>query len=208
MSAEERKKILEMVSEGKINADEAAALMRSLEEDVEDEVEVFETVSASGGEGAGAPEFEEVRRRALRFSRIFLWIGIAVTVLVAWSMLGIQQNAGINFWFLCLTMPLFLGIFLIIIGAGAKTSRWLYVDVDRTQSSDEDWPQHITLGFPLPLGIAAWALKTFGSSIRGLRGMDVNGIAEMMKSAKNMTEPLIVNVDDSDDGEKVQVYIG
>jgi len=210
MSSEERKKILDMVSEGKISADEAATLMRALDEDnfAEEEVEVVETVSSSSEKGTGAPEFEEVRKRALRFSSIFLWIGIVFTVLIAWSMFGVQQNSGINFWFICLTMPLFLGIFLIVIGAGSRTSRWLYVDVDRTQSSDGDWPQHITLGFPLPLGLVAWFLKTFGGSINGLKDMNMDIVAETIKSAKDMTDPLIVNVDDSDDGEKVLVYIG
>jgi len=210
MSSEERKKILDMVSEGKISADEAATLMRALDEDnfAEEEVEVVETVSSSSEKGTGAPEFEEVRKRALRFSSIFLWIGIVFTVLIAWSMFGVQQNSGINFWFICLTMPLFLGIFLIVIGAGSRTSRWLYVDVDRTQSRDGDWPQHITLGFPLPLGLVAWFLKTFGGSINGLKDMNMDIVAETIKSAKDMTDPLIVNVDDSDDGEKVLVYIG
>jgi len=210
MSSEERKKILQMVSDGKISAEEAASLMQSLnaEDEAEDDVEVIETESTSSEDGAGAPEFEEVRRRAVRFSNVFLWIGITVTVLIAWSMFSVQQSAGINFWFLCLTMPLFLGIMLIIMGAGIGNSRWLYVDVDRTQSSDGDWPQHITLGFPLPLGIVTWFLKTFGSSISGLKGMNVDGIVEAIKSTKNMTEPLIVNVDDSEGGEKVQVYIG
>ena len=210
MSSEERKKILQMVSDGMISAEEAASLIQSLsaDDEAEDDVEVMETVSTSSGEGAGAPEFEEVRKRAVRFSSVFLWIGITVTVLIAWSMFSVQQSAGINFWFLCLTMPLFLGIMLIIMGAGIGNSRWLYVDVDRTRSSDGDWPQHITLGLPLPLGIVTWFLKTFGSSISGLKGMNVDGIVEAIRSTKNMTEPLIVNVDDSEDGEKVQVYIG
>ena len=122
-------------------------------------------------------------------------------------MFAIQQNAGINFWFYCLSFPLFLGILLIALGAGSKMSRWLYVDVDRTNSRDGDGPKHITLGFPLPLGLAAWFLRTFGGSIKGLKGVNVDVVAEAIKSAKNITEPLIVNVDDGD-GEKVQVYIG
>ena len=43
MSAEERRKILQMVEEGKISAEEAANLMRALDEDsVEEQVEVYE----------------------------------------------------------------------------------------------------------------------------------------------------------------------
>ena len=45
MSAEERRKILQMVAGGRINAEEAAALMRSLEEPPDDELQVIEAGS-------------------------------------------------------------------------------------------------------------------------------------------------------------------
>jgi polyhydroxyalkanoate synthesis regulator phasin len=44
MSAEERRKILQMVADGKISAEEAAKLMRTLDESAEAEVEVLEAV--------------------------------------------------------------------------------------------------------------------------------------------------------------------
>ena len=68
MSAEERKKILQMVADGKISAEEAATLMRTLDESAEEEIQVFEAESSSWSERPDAPEFEEVRRRASRFS--------------------------------------------------------------------------------------------------------------------------------------------
>ncbi|WKZ41422.1 MAG: hypothetical protein QY328_05150 [Anaerolineales bacterium] len=209
MSAEERKKILQMVADGKISAEEAATLMRALDEDsAEAEVEVLGVPSGMGGERSEAPEFDEVRRRAMRFSGAFLWIGILFTVFSAWSMFAIQQNSGMNFWFYCLGMPLFLGILLIVLGAGSRTSRWIYVNVDRTRSRDQDGPRKITIALPLPLGLVGWFLRTFGSRISGLRNTNVDEVVQAISMAKNMTEPLIVNVDDADDGEKVQVFIG
>lgn len=209
MSAEERKKILQMVADGKISAEEAATLMRALDEDsAEAEVEVLGVPSGMGGERSEAPEFDEVRRRAMRFSGAFLWFGILFTVFSAWSMFAIQQNSGMNFWFYCLGMPLFLGILLIVLGAGSRTSRWIYVNVDRTRSRDQDGPRKITIALPLPLGFVGWFLRNFGSRISGLRNTNVDEVLQAISMAKNMTEPLIVNVDDADDGEKVQVFIG
>ncbi len=205
MSSEERKKILQMVADGKISADEAATLMRALDESAEEEVEVFEAVSGMGGERSDAPEFDQVRRRANRFSSAFLWIGIIFTVLSAWAMFGIQQNAGTNFWFYCMGTPLFLGILFIVMGAGSRTSRWMYVNVDR--SHQEEWPRNITVALPLPLGLAGWFLKNFGRRIEGLKQSNVDEIVQAIAMAKNITEPLIVHVDD-DDGDKVQVFIG
>ena len=53
MSSEERRKILQMVEEGKISAEQAASLMRALDDDAdaaEAEVEVVETGSGPGFE--------------------------------------------------------------------------------------------------------------------------------------------------------------
>ena len=72
MSSEERKKILQMVADGKISADEAATLMRALDESVEEEIVPVGEASGMGGERSDAPEFDQVRRRANRFSNITL----------------------------------------------------------------------------------------------------------------------------------------
>ncbi len=205
MSSEERKKILQMVADGKISADEAATLMRALDESVEEEIVPVGEASGMGGERSDAPEFDQVRRRANRFSNAFLWIGVIFTVLSAWAMFGIQKNAGTNFWFYCMGMPLFLGILFTTMGAGSKTSRWMYVNVDR--SHQEEWPRNITIAFPLPLGFASWFLQNFGSRIDGLKKTSVDEIVQAIAMAKNISEPLIVHVDD-DDGERVQVFIG
>ena len=206
MSSEERKKILQMVADGKISAEEAATLMRALDEAAADDIEVLGTASDFGYERSDAPEFEQVRRRAMRFALIPLWIGIAFTVLSAWWMFSIQQRAGLNFWFFCMSMPFVLGILLIVMGAGSRVSRWIYINVDR--SNQNEWPRNITIALPLPLGLVSWFLKNFGSHIEGLKRTTIDEVIMAISMAKSITEPLIINVDDSDDGEKVQVFIG
>lgn len=211
MSSEERKKILQMVEEGKISAEDAAKLMRALDEDAEGEtdeaaIEVIESRADSSYERAAAPEFDAIKARARRFSLIPLWTGVFVTVLSAWIIYSIQQNAGVNFWFYCMTLPLMLGVLLIALGAGGRTSRWIYVDVDRRDAKPGDGPKHITLGFPIPFGLVAWFFDTFGHNINGMSKGKVEGIVQMMHATKNSNEPLMINVDDDD--AHVQVYIG
>ncbi len=219
MSAEERKQILQMVADGKISAEEAAKLMRVLDDSAAEEVEIIQPDSARPQESSAddpswskkpeAPEFEEVRRRAYRFSSAFLWIGIFITVIFAWWMFSIQQSAGLNFWFFCLSMPFLFGVLLIALGAGANNSRWLYVNVDRSNAKDGDGPKHISIAFPLPLGLAAWFLRVFGSHIENLKDKNVDEIINFISMTKDIKEPLIVNVDESDKGgERVQVFIG
>ncbi len=208
MSSEERKKILQMVADGKISAEEAATLMRTLDESAEEEIEIIEAGPGSGSDGGDAPEFENVRKRAMRFAMIPLWVGVIAMVLSAWGMFSIQhaQRAGLNFWFFCLTLPLLFGILLIALGAGSRTSRWMYVNVDRTYQNE--WPRNITLALPLPLGLVSWFLKNFGSHIEGLKNTAIDEVIMAISMAKSITEPLIIHVDDDNSGDRVQVYIG
>lgn len=209
MSSEERRKILQMVEEGKISAEEAASLMRALDEDsAEDAVDAYEAETASGFESSAesATEFEDVKARVHRFAMIPLWVGVAIAVLSAWGIFSIQQNAGVNFWFFCLMFPLMLGVLLIAIGSAGQGTKWLYVNVDRRYASD--WPKNITLGFPLPLGLTAWFMRSFGHNISGIKKDQVDGIVEVLNATGESDEPFIVNVDDDDDGDRVQVYIG
>lgn len=207
MSSEERKKILQMVQDGKISAEQAASLMRAMEEDrAEAEVEFVEAGTGSGFEANDTSEFEEVKSRARRFAMIPLWIGVFIAVLSAWGIYSVQQSAGVNFWFFCLLVPLLFGVLLIALGAGGENSKWLYVNVDRRNA--HDWPQNITLGFPLPLGLTAWFLRNFGQYIKGLQKTNVDEIIQILDATGKSGAPLIINANDNEDGEHVQVYIG
>lgn len=210
MSSEERKKILQMVEEGKISAEEAARLMAAMAEHEDDsaeaEVEVIESRAGFGYEKTDAPEFEQIKARARRFSLIPLWAGVVITVLSAWAIYSIQQIAGTNFWFYCMIFPLMLGVLLLALGGGGRSSRWIYVDVNRKDAKPGDGPKHITLGFPIPFGLTMWFMENFGHNINGMNRRQVDAIVEMMKTTKDSNEPLMVNVDDDD--AHVQVYIG
>jgi hypothetical protein len=217
MSSEERKKILQMVEEGKISAQEAATLMRALDDDgesTEAEVEIiqpgpshgYESDASSGSRRTEAPEFDQIKSRARRFALIPLWAGVLVTVLSAWIIYAIQQNYGSNFWFYFMILPMMAGVLLIALGSGGRSSRWIYINVDRRDAKPGDGPRHITLGFPLPLGLVGWFFSTFGQIMSGLGRDKGRAIAEMIEAAKHSNEPLMIHVDDDD--EHVQVYIG
>ena len=209
MSVEERRKILQMVQDGKISAEQAASLMRALDADAdpsEADVEVIEPGAGLGGDPSDAPEFEAIKARARRFAMIPLWIGVALTVLSAWAIYSVQQSAGMNFWFFFLMIPLLIGVLFIALGASGQSSRWLYVNVDRRNA--HDGPRNITLGFPLPLGLTAWFLRTFGHNMRGMKNTNVDEIIQLLDATGKSGAPLIINANDNEDGEHVQVYIG
>jgi len=205
MSSEEKKKILQMVENGRITAEEGVALIKALEEAAaEDEVQVLEM--GKGSESANdLPEFEEVKARARRYASIPLGIGIVLTVLAGYWMFALTQNANYGFWFFCAWFPLLFGILLITLSAGGINSRWLYVDVHQEPG---EWPQRITLGFPIPFGLVSWGLRNFGHYARDINQVQIDAILEALDASKTLNEPLIVDVDEGDGGERVQVYIG
>ncbi len=210
MSSEERKIILKMVEERKITAQQAAQLLKALDEPLTSGEmkpldrgmpleEQPDSRSARGGD-----EFEQVRARAQRFASIPLWLGILITLLSAYGLFALVQRSNYGFGFFCAWLPLFFGTLLAALSASGPNTRWLYVNVDQRSG---EWPAHITLGFPLPLGLASWLLRNFGHY---LGSMERQRVEEMLSlwAAANVREPLIVNVEEGERGERVQVYIG
>ncbi len=206
MSSEEQRRILKMVEDGKISAEEAMTLIRAIEQDsAEAEMEVVEAAPGPGSGTTDTSEFEEVAARAHRFSKIPLWIGVGITVLFAGLMYWAQSSSGFGFWFYCLTFPFLFGVFIVALASGTGTSRWLYVDIHQRPGEK---PEHITLGFPAPLGLVSWFFRNFGHHLQGMDREKASGIAEMIRMTAKSKSPLIVNAQDDEDGERVVVYIG
>jgi len=63
-------------------------------------------------------------------------------------------------------------------------------------------------GFYLPLGLAAWFLRAFGRFIPQLKGTAVDEMILALGKATGPASPLLVEVDEGENGERVQIYIG
>ena len=114
----------------------------------------------------------------------------------------ILRGPGMNFWFFFMVLPLLLGVAVIAAAVGSHKARWIFVDVHQKPG---EHPQRIFLGFPLPLKFAAWFLRTFGHWISARPGNEQHNMDEIMQIVETGlagNEPLVVNVDDGEDGEK------
>lgn len=216
MTDQERNQVLKMIEDGKITPEEGLTLMQALDQEPVEDLPVAEAPTPVGTVPTSEPQvvinklepdpnIESVKDKVRRYWQIPLWIGVAITLLSAFGMFAILQSAGTNFLFYFMLLPLLLGVAVTAIGTGSRRARWLFVDVHQSEGAQ---PKRIFLGFPLPLGLTAWFLRTFGPLIPDLRRTNVDEIIQVIESGFDGTEPLVVNVTDGSDGERVQVYIG
>lgn len=214
MTEKEREQVLKMVEDGKISPEEGLKLMQVLDQDTpEDATPTPEAAASSGSEEPHSepsgmetdPKIARIKSTARRFWQVPLWIGVGVIILSAAGMYGLIQAGHMNFWFYCLIAPLLLGVLVIAAAVGSRKARWIFVDV---QQKPGEKPQRIFLGFPLPLKPAAWFLRTFGHKIDDLKKTNVDEVIQVIETGFSGDEPLIVNVDEGEDGERVKVYIG
>jgi hypothetical protein len=135
-----------------------------------------------------------------------LGAGIGITVVSAlfmyWAYSGAQS---FNFWFFCASAPFALGVVLMALAAASRTAKWIHI---RVHTGEQDWPQRIAISLPLPIGLTAWFLRTFGHRLPQLKDTAVDELILALGESASAETPLYVEVDEGDHGEKVQVYIG
>jgi hypothetical protein len=216
MTDQERAQVLKMIEDGKISPEEGLRLLQTLEQNPADE----EGGSAAPRTGQlpapevmdekprrdPDPEIKRVAEKGRRLWYIPLAAGILLTVLGGFIMYWNIHPTGFSAWFYCLGLPvLLLGVAVTALSAASRTSRWIFLHVEQKPG---EHPQRIVLGFPLPLRLTAWFLRVFRNRIPNLEKTSADELLMALEETTSTDAPLVVNVDEGDDGEKVQVYIG
>jgi len=226
----ERIQILEMIESGVITAAEGARLLQSLdtddrlEESLESEADYAAGHDVNGADPGSSSQTEEDKFGSLngevienvfepniekwkRWWVIPLWVGVGITIAGSFLMLWVYQSSGFSFWFGCTWLPFLLGVALIAMAWGSRSARWLHL---RVKQEPGEWPQTIAFSFPLPLHFAAWFMRTFGQFIPKVNeiGLDFDQLIQSFENSTTPDTPFYVEVDDGDNGETVQIYIG
>ncbi|MCK4976036.1 MAG: hypothetical protein KAS36_03815 [Anaerolineales bacterium] len=235
MSSEsERRFILEMIQSGKISSTEGLNLLKALTtaDEVQSPMEAGSSESEIPGETgidaeAAAPDpspqshqdepltgevLEPVNatlppgvEKWRRWWRMLLWVGVTITILGGLLMYWAQQAYGIGFWFICAWVPFLLGLALMVMAWQSRTARWIHI---RVHQRPGEWPQKIALSFPIPLRMTAWFLRVFGGRIPGLRDTSVDELIVALGDSTSPENPLFIEVEDDEDGERVEIFIG
>lgn len=226
-NAEERRLILEMVEAGKISPEEALGLLQAISDGDEDarlETESgLEALPASTpghsnpGGGTDAvfvePELHSETGQAQppdfqRWRGFWLWpfwAGTAILTIGA-ALIYFALNRSMNpFWQVCAGMPFLLGLILMLIAWSSRNSRWLHL---RIRQAPGETPETFAISFPLFfLGPIAQLLRWTRGRVSGF---DQTSIDEVLMALDNSQGegPLYIEVNDEEDGETVQIYIG
>jgi hypothetical protein len=234
----ERLQILEMIDNGTISPDEGARLIKALTKvhlNDEDPTESSEgpyqvDLNTSGEQSRSSPKPEGQNNSASHFDTanepevletpytpfeadkwrrwwtIPLWIGVGITVVGGVLMYAAMQAAGASsLWFACAWLPFLLGTAVILIAWSSRSARWIHI---RVQQSPGERPQKIALSFPIPIRLTAWILRHFGHHIPNMEQTGLDEIILALGDNTSPETPFYVEVDEGEDGEKVEIYIG
>lgn len=135
-----------------------------------------------------------------------LWVGLVV---ILWGGLFMYWSywivGGLSLLFLCAAAPFAIGLLLIAIGLYSRSAHWLHL---RVQQSPGEKPERIAISMPLPIRPAAWFLRTFGDRLPNIRETNVDEILLAVGKHATPENPIYIQVDEGEGGDKVEIYIG
>jgi hypothetical protein len=132
------------------------------------------------------------------------WAGVGVTIISTSLMYYAWFKGGFGFWFACTWFPFMLGVAVMALAYASRTARWLHV---RVHQKPGEKPQNIAISLPIPLRLTAWFFRTFKGRIPQMGNTGIDELI-MALEATNPETPFYVEVDEGENGERVEVYIG
>jgi len=198
--SEERRKILEMVQGGTVTPEQGAALLDLVSGSAPAGADQATPIDPASSQGSsGHPDWVARTRH--------YWIyGLAAgtTVMLAGGavVLAAYQQERITPWtWLFGWIPFSLGLATITIAVWARTAPWIHLRV--ISPSDR-----LFLGFPVPLRLAALVLSIARPWIPKLGDTVIDEAILVLADGLADDQPIMIEVDETDKGERVQIYIG
>ncbi len=198
---DERMKILKRVEAGEITAEEAVRQINELGQASSSAPEPEpQAVEPEPVRSTSAPPLE-IPKGLAQFWVYPLYVGVGMVVLGALLLYAVYGALAGWGWALC-GWPIFAtGVLVVATAWWLRTARWIHVRVRGKEN--------VTISIPLPLRLTAWAFKIAKPFVPQFKD---TGIDEVITSLGDTLgkggQPIYVDVNDEEEGEHVQVYIG
>ena len=194
--SDERLEILEMIQQGKISSEEGLKLIEALGENWEAEDQEYLQAKEEmlypplqDDSGDSAPEItSEEMEKWRKWWVIPFWIGVGITVLGGALMYWGWSARGIGLGFIAAWIPFLIGLGIMALGWNSRTGPWIHIRIH-------------------PVRFFAWSIKTFSRWVPDMPE-GVEGVLMALGDYSPGDSPLSINVDDEEDGDKVNIYIG
>ncbi len=218
-TSEERQQVLRMVAEGKITPEEGSRLLAALsgnalpgpaesattsepapaDPQTESQQEAYtpeqEVISPPPPVGTKTPDTRH-------WWQVPFWIGAALLVAGAFTLAGALSSGAFCLVLLCGLPMLVIGILAVIVAWFARNGPWVHIRV----KNDRPGEHSFNLSVPLDLGVVA--VRVAEPFVPQMRDTGVDDVIVSMKDNVKKDQPLIIDVNDDEDGEHVQVIVG
>jgi hypothetical protein len=128
--------------------------------------------------------------------------GGAVLLLGALVVALVSLTGGAWGWLLCGWPLLLLGLLVFVLALWSRSATWMHLRIS------EGGKRKMALSFPVPLGLAAWAIRIAQPFVPQLRDTGVDEVILAVRESSSRGEPLFIDVQDDKDGERVELYLG
>jgi hypothetical protein len=223
-TSEERQRILQMISTGKITAEEGTLLLNALsgnpqpdrpappdQPQIAPPVDRAEEAQAAQQDKATTPESEvidppppiDVNMPDTRhWWQVPFWIGLAVLIAGAFTIAGALSSGAVCFVLVCGLPLLFIGLILIIVAWFARNGPWVHIRVKNNRPGEHN----VNISVPLDLGVVA--VRVAEPFVPQMRNTGVDDVIVSLKNNVKGDQPVIIDVNNDEDGEHVQVIVG
>jgi len=221
-TSEERQQVLRMIADGKITPEEGSRLLAALSGGTPPELA---EPTASTDQTSNTPQAEQAEPQPQAYTpeqevisppppidahipdtshwwQVPFWIGAALLVAGAFTLAGALSSSTACLALLCGLPLLLIGILAIIVAWFARNGPWVHIRV----KNDRPGEHNINLSVPLDLGVVA--VRVAEPFVPQMRNTGVDDVILSMKDNVKKDQPLIIDVNDDEDGEHVQVIVG
>jgi hypothetical protein len=221
-TSEERQQVLRMIADGKITPEEGSRLLAALSGG---NLSIIDMPSAAPDPAPEAPPPEQPDPQQQAYTpeqevvsppppidaqmpdtrhwwQVPFWIGAALLVAGAFTLAGALSSGAICLVLLCGLPLLLIGILAVVVAWFARNGPWVHIRVKHSRPGDRD----INLSVPLDLGVMT--VRVAEPFVPQMKNTGVDDVILSMKDNVKKDQPLIIDVNDDEDGEHVQVIMG